>query len=88
MAAVGNQRDTARAGDIEEPCGSGQVGMGDQEVVEPLGDDPVDAVIHCAVQTQTGTPDDLRPAFTGPFGDLVVVTCHEGGHLGDHIDDA
>ena len=59
--------------------------MGHEDVVEPLGHDVMDAVVHGAVQAEVGTPDHLGAHPGGPRGDLSVVTGHEGRDLGDHL---
>ena len=61
--------------------------MGDEDVIESCGGNAFDAVVDSAVEAEAGSPDDLRPALTGPRRDSVVVARDVGGNLGHDIDD-
>ena len=63
MAAIRHQRDAAGMDNLEQTAGSGEVGMGDEDVVESCSGNPFDAVVDSAVQTEVGSPDDLCTAL-------------------------
>ena len=93
-ATVGDDGDASStqgpADDVEQPSGTGEIGVGDHHVRRAPLDDEVDPGVDRAVQPEPRGPGDLGPGAGGPRPHLGVVACDDhtgrtvGGRRPDH----